>query len=247
MCLCGLLLAGCSDDSVDSDTIGYQRPPTKQLVQFLDDMDQWIENQPEDISSEQFLVEVYRIWPDIDQEILQNLRAEKVIAEGELPRIEYHFFKDGKCDMQDEDGAYVPVRLVRANKFALRLIREGVEDSWISLACLNGMLNLDRESDVNAIARMEFEIGPGKGLSYYTQDNLLSIRIAEVFGLWLFEGKGYNKRITPEKARDIVTAVKQVTVKVKTGWKFRINGIDDMQIFLPQEDWMSPEEFKQKH
>ncbi len=231
----------------DDPSVGFQREPSTRLTEFLIHMDEWVVEETH-ITSEDFLAEIYKSWPEIDIEILEELRDVEVVREGAVPKIEYHWFKEGQCDMETSNGTYVPVNIVGVNKLAIKLINDGVEDIWISLACLNGMLNIDRASDFSAVAEMEFTIEAGKGLSYYLKDDLASIRVSEIFGLWLFRGKGYHgKRLSPEEARALSTAVVPITVKVKPGWKFRVQGMNNMSIFLPGEGWMTPEEFQRRH
>ena len=229
----------------NSNEIGVMRTPNNQLTNFLTHMDSWV-LQKRRISSAEFESEIYHSWPGIDLGILNDFRNQGIIGQDEPVKLEYHYFKKGKCDMQNSEGIFVPVNLVGTNKFVVRVIREqGLEDLWVSLACSNGMLSIQRESDIHVTARMQFTIEKGKGLSYYLRNDLWSIQVAETFGLDLFKGKGYRKRITPDQARELVprTDEIQITVKVHPGWKFLLDG-SDMRIFIPGKRWMSPEEFQ---
>lgn len=245
-----LVVVGCGRKN--SEEIGSMSQPSEQVVAFLAHMDQWVADYPSDkIDAEDFSAEIYETWPGADLGITNHFMRRGTIDPDHFTGLEYHYFKDGKCEMQDSTGNYVPVKISGSNGFVIRFMTndDPDDDIWVSLACSNGMMNIRRTSDVSTSrVVIEFTIQKGKGLAYYLNDNLWSVVVAETFGLHIYEGRGYRNRINYERARTLAgqSDIIQTTVKVRPGWKFRIDG-NVMQIRLPGEDWMTPAQFRAAH
>jgi hypothetical protein len=245
-------------EEIKSTSIGKQREPTAKIVEFTKSMDQWVKEAPGEIALEDFQAKIYELWPEIDDEIIAELRRKVNISAVDMPLIEYHYFKDGKCDMQNEKGEYVRVDIVGENRFVYRVrYPDGREDAWVSLFCDNGMMKISRESDIAVPALMKFKpmkfetVSP-HGLSFYTKSDELSVLIAERFGLKLYKDQRFRKSMTYEEAWAIIngptTDKERIVVFVGAGWKFQINGLleEDMQISISKGTWLTPSEFKSR-
>ncbi len=242
-----LFFVGCSREPVNSEDIGSMRVPSQSTQEFVNNVDHWMSNQEvSELSEEDFLEYIYSQNPDLDLDVRRELLLYGIINRGEKISLCYLYFDDeGTCSMQDSVGQYTEVKF--ANKFVVEICHEDGSLGWMSLACLNGMLDISSDPVIWGDARMQFTIGEGKGLSYYLHDNYWSVRVAETFGLHVYEGRGYNERIDYDRARELadLSDTIQTTVKVRPGWKFILDRLD-MQICI-DGNWMTPAQFKEKY
>ncbi len=249
-----LLFVGCGRE--DSSEVGSMRTPSMQVTAFLAHMDDWVRAYPTDtINAEEFQNEIYRAWPDADLGITNQFMADGTVRHEEFKSLEYHYFKGGKCEMQDSTGNFVKVNITGSNGFVVRVLRtqepEELEDLWVSLACRNGMRRIQRESDVHVTARIKFFVSNRKSLSHYLKNDYWSIDIAELFGLYLYHGKKFHDefKISADSARTLVpfTDSIQISIKVKSGMGFRQTE-SSWEIFVPQDSrWYSVAEFRTRY
>jgi hypothetical protein len=226
--LLALAFTSCGNDLQNADELLPVRHPDNQTSDFLDQIDhQLTDKDLSKMSAQQFAAYIYKQNPDIDWNVRNDLLRWGKINRGEKITLKYHYFAgDNKAEIQDATGNYHLAKF--KNKFVVELIRQDGKKVWISLACLNGMLEIDGKPSVSTESVMEFTISKGKGLSYYLQDDNLAIDVAQAFGLTLYKGKIQKPKykISYAKAVQLVPDVDsiQITVHDKIGWHFILRG-----------------------
>lgn len=214
---------------IDANDLSLVRKPNAETQQFLNSVDSWVAKQdPAKLNSTEFHKYIYAANPNIDWDVTNELTRYGKIKAGERIHLKYFYFnEEGKCKMQDSSKKYHDVTF--KNKFVVKIeFADGKEDLWISLSCLNGMLDISSNAVVLTSADMTFTIEKGQGLSTYLKDDLWSITVAEAFGLDLYAGKIQKPKykISPNRARQLVPNVdkNQITVHTEPNWKFRLDG-----------------------
>lgn len=95
----------------------------------------------------------------------------------------------------------------------------------VFILCFNGTFGLhSKSSSYIGSKSLSFTIEQGNGINYYIPDYLSSIAIADRFGVKIYEGKGWDKEISFERAASLQPdlASIQVTVGVQPGDYFNL-------------------------
>ena len=204
----------CCKGTEDRKNLTSVREADQETRNLISNVDTWAKARDlAKTNPKDFIKYIYSVNPDIDRD-------------GEKVSLRYHYFnKKGICNMENKKGIYTKVKF--KDEFVVEVIRPNKNKLWVSLLCLNGMLNISDTSGISGDALMEFTIQKGQGLSKYLADDYWAINVAETFGLPIYKGKAQSKKykITPTQARALVpnTATTQITVHTEPGWKFNLN------------------------
>ena len=152
--------------------------------------------------------------------------------ESTIDSIVYHRGSANKAEADDATGARNTGHF--DNRLVAYLYTDGNEDpTKILVACMNGIFRIitggNFERLVSDFTNFEFTIAKNEGLLHHVNDYRTAIRIANMFGLSLYEGQRMleDREIGQDRALQLEnqTDRTQVTVWVEPGDHFNLNNM----------------------
>lgn len=208
----------------DGRTLSYVRQPDQKTLNLTNRLARLDKT---NISPTEFRNLIYSSNPCLDWDVIRELTKYQEIDPGERVILNYNFYENNSCEMENKDGVFSIVRL--RNELVVEVIRPKEESFSIVPRCLNIVKNIYGKPSVSVEAIMGFSIGRGHHLSDYLPNKYWQIKIAETFGLPVFHGKEFLKRneIPLSQAWQLINEngdTVQINVYIEPLWEFSLKG-----------------------